>query len=390
MYTKKLTTVGWRSGSSSLLMATAAVLSFSCQKSHVDDKPLRDFDVINLVANKAKYHPVQPLDPTLINGFGVAWSSGGTAWVNSVGGHVSELYSVEGAKVRAVNIPSSNNIQDSAHGLPCGVVFTAGKGFNLPNGGGPSLFAFTGFDGVLSVWNAASGNNAKFIHHPSSSSYTGMAIGSFNGRNFIYGANFELKRIDAWDTAFKPDGLAFRDPTLPEDYSPYNVQAIGDSIYVVYAKFGSDGHPVAGAGFGFVSIFRTNGQFVKRLASRGTLNAPWGVTMAPASFLEDKDVNNGGEGHGSYGNVSANSQNKGFDRRSPVILVGNFGDGHINVFTPAGDYLGQLQSHKQPIVIEGLWSLSFPPAGTTDPGRLYFSAGPANESDGVFGYLIKH
>jgi len=182
---KKSTAVGWRSGTSFLLMATAAVLSFSCQKGHGDDKPLRDFDVINLVANKAKYHPVQPLDPTLINGFGVAWSSGGIAWVNSVGGHVSELYSAEGVKIKAVNIPSSNNIADTAHGLPCGVVFTAGKGFKLPNGGGTSLFAFTGFDGVLSAWNAASGNNAKFIHRPSRSSYTGMAMGSFNGRNFV-------------------------------------------------------------------------------------------------------------------------------------------------------------------------------------------------------------
>jgi hypothetical protein len=101
-------------------------------------------------------------------------------------------------------------------------------------------------------------------------------------------------------------------------------------------------------------------------------------------------VDNGGEGHGGYGNVAANSQSRGFDRRSPVILVGNFGDGRINVFTPNGDYLGQLQSRKQPIVIDGLWSLSFPPAGTADPGRLYFSAGPAGETDGVFGYLIKH
>jgi uncharacterized protein (TIGR03118 family) len=390
MNTKKLTTAGWRSCAGFLLMATAAVLSFSCRKDHVDDKPLRDFDVINLVANNAKYHPVQPLDPTLINGFGVAWSSGGIAWVNSVGGHVSELYDVEGVKKRAVNIPSSNNVADSANGLPCGVVFTAGKGFRLPNGNGESLFAFTGFDGVLSAWNLASGNNAQFIHHPSNSRYTGMAMGTFNGRNFLYGANFELQRIDAWDSLFKPDGLAFRDPTLPQDYSPYNVQAIGDSIYVVYAKMGSDGHPVAGAGFGFVSIFTTNGQFLKRLASRGALNAPWGITMTPASFLEEKDVVDGGEGHGGYSNLTSSSQNRGIDRKSPVILVGNFGDGHINVFTANGDYLGQLQSHRQPIVIEGLWSLTFPPAGTTDPRRLYFSAGPASETDGVFGYIIKH
>ena len=116
--------------------------------------------------------------------------------------------------------------------------------------------------------------------------------------------------------------------------------------------------------------------------------------MAPGSFLDEKDMgNDGGSGPYLQKDDAGNSNKVGnHNQKDPVILVGNFGDGHINVFTQDGIFLGQLQSHKQPIEIEGLWALSFPPSTAVpaiDPGRLYFTAGPDNESDGVFGYLIK-
>jgi len=167
----------------------------------------------------------------------------------------------------------------------------------------------------------------------------------------------------------------------------------------MYAILGADGHGVAGPGNGIVSVFNTDGTFVRRFASRGTLNIPWGVTMAPGSFLEDQDMgDDGGNNHGGYvvkGNSgSINDGKKGNnEQKDSVILVGNFGDGRINVFSEDAHYLGQLQSHKQTIVIDGLWSLSFAPSssapGTLDPTRLYFTAGPEKESDGIFGYLIK-
>ena len=106
-------------------------------------------------------------------------------------------------------------------------------------------------------------------------------------------------------------------------------------------------------------------------------------------FLKRQDVNN--DGHA--GNESSTTNSSGYahyDPKEAVILVGNFGDGRINVFSLDGQYLGQLQSHKNPIIIEGLWALSFPPAtANIDPARLYFTAGPDNENDGVFGYLKK-
>jgi len=395
MNNKKLTGFGLRMGRNSLLGITAAALSFGCHKSNVDQKDLRDFTVVNLVANDAEYHPLQPIDPTLINGFGIAWSNGnpGVAWVNSVGGHVSELYRGDGTAPRGpVSIPSPTD--DSTGGFPCGIVNSSGKGFTLPNGG-KAAFLFSGFDGVISGWNG--GNNALRVKAPAGASYTGLAIGASGGRNFIYAANFRQRKIDVWDTTFsRITTMAFKDPTLPFGFSPYNIQAVGDYLFVMYSKLDTVvnvGHGVNGLGLGFVSVFSMDGTFVKRFASRGSLNNPWGVTMAPGSFLEDKDMgDDGGDGHGGYESKSIISNNHGkHDPKDPVILVGNFGDGHVNVFGQDGQYLGQLLGgHKKPLEIEGLWALSFPPSTAgIDPARLYFSAGPDNENHGVFGYLIK-
>ena len=379
---------GWRT--KSLMGIVLTTLALGCYKTPVNIPELRNFEQVNLVANLSLYHPVT-VDPTLLNAFGVAWSPNGVAWVNSVGGHVSELYSSEGAIVRKpVNIPAS--ARDSTGGLPTGIVFSGGKGFNLPNG--PSAFLFAGFEGVISGWNPALSDNARGIKKVGRSNYTGLAIASNKGHNLIYAANFGANRIDVWDTAFREVNMPFRDPGLPAEYSPYNIQAVGDRLFVMYAQLsntdGAVGH-VAGAGKGFVSIFNTDGSFVKRFASGGSLNIPWGITQAPANFLVQHDMNSKA---GLVGEIdqenSTNDQGNPYPKEA-VILVGNFGDGRINVFSLNGEYLGQLRAHNQAIVIDGLWALSFAPSTATaiDPSRLYFTAGPRNETDGLFGYLIK-
>jgi uncharacterized protein (TIGR03118 family) len=379
----KLTSDGLKPGKNYWLYIALIGLAAGCHKPDINDHDLRDFRVVNLVANTNEYHPVT-VDPTLINAFGIAWSPTGIAWVNSVGGHVSELYTAEGGIVRpGVKIPSPT---DSASGFPCGIVFAGGKNFKLPNGN--AAFLFSGFDGVISGWNG--GNLAQRLRVPPGAGYTGLAIGASNGKNLIYGANFEQKKIDVWDTAFNRIEMTFKDPTLPAEYSPYNIQAIGDYLFVMYSQLGADGHGVNGAGKGFVSVFGMDGKFVKRFTSRGTLNNPWGAVSAPASFLEDNDID-----HGSYGNKTSTEGNSAdrhdnHDPKDPVILIGNFGDGRINVYSLEGQFIGQLKSHNRVIEIEGLWALTFAPStSTVDQKRLYFSAGPDNENDGVFGYLIK-
>src|SRR5664279_2525094 len=176
MYFKKLTTWPWSSGKNYLLVIAALAFSFGCHKSTIDQKDLRDFQQVNLVANNNEYN-ASHIDSTLLNAFGIAWTPNGFAWVNSVGGHVSEIYNSEGVRQRAVNIPSSALPADSNGGFPCGIVLSSGKGFNLRNGGASS-FLFTGFEGGVSCWHPASGNNAQFILHPPGASFTGLAIGS--------------------------------------------------------------------------------------------------------------------------------------------------------------------------------------------------------------------
>ncbi len=161
--------------------------------------------------------------------------------------------------------------------------------------------------------------------------------------------------------------MSFTDPSLPAGYAPFNIQAIGDKLYVMYAKVGV-GAEEPGPGNGYVSIFNTDGTFVERFVSRGQLNAPWGVAKAPAGF---------------WGEGEENPEN--------AILIGNFGDGRINAFDADGNFLGQLRMHGNPIVIEGLWAIMFAPASATaiDPNKLFFAAGPGGEEHGLFGYIHK-
>ena len=374
------------SAAKTLLILSALILFvFSCKKQNDQRKVLKNFDQVNLVDNNGEYHAVHQ-DPSLMNAWGLAFSGGGTAWVNAEEGHVSELYNAEGVKPRAaVNIPSPT---DTIGGMPSGVVFNSSKDFVLSNGAA-ALFVFVGTDGVVSAWNGAAGNNAlRLADNSSTSAYTGLAISSSNGANFLYAANFRANKIDVWDKNFNPvTTMPFIDPSIPAGFAPFNIQAVGSWLVVTYAKVGPNGDDQAGPGNGFVSLFNTDGSFVKRFASRGPLNSPWGVVQAPASFFDNND-----NGNNEDNSDSNKGKGNGKNDNEPIMLIGNFGDGYINAYSLDGEFLGQLKSHGKAIQIEGLWALSFPPATATtiDPDRLYFTAGPDDENDGIFGYLIKH
>jgi len=372
-------------------------LAVACHKSNINQKDLRNFEQMVLVANKAMYGP-KLVDTTLQNAWGLTWAPSGIAWVNSNGDHVSELYTGDGAIVRKpVNIPSPS---DSVGGAPSGNAFVGGRGFILANHQGAN-FLFVGEDGVLSGWNGADGNNAQRIVNDSATAvYKGLALDSTGpGHNFIYAANFKTGKIDVWDTGFHPVSMSFHDPDLPAHYAPFNIAPVGPWLFVNYAEQTPGSiDEMHGPGLGFVDVFNPDGSFVHRFASRGKLNAPWGIAWAPAGWLSKGDMSVDGDdkGGGDSGKGSDDSGKGSFGEdgkrmSEPVVLIGNFGDGHINVFSPAGEFLGQLMSHNKTIVIDGLWALGFPPATATsiDPNRLYFTAGPADEADGIFGYLIK-
>ncbi|HTM93107.1 MAG TPA: TIGR03118 family protein [Flavisolibacter sp.] len=366
----------------SILRITAVLFLFvfmlslnSCQKDHPPTKSLKDFNVRMLAGNNNKYGAEHVIS-TLQNAWGLAFSSSGTPWVNAQAGHVSDVMDSIGNRIPAVdpvNIPSSKN---TTGGSPTGIVFNPNSDqFVIPSGNGSASqaarFIFVGDDGVVSAWNGTWGHNSYRVA-ANEGSYTGLTLASNNGANYLYAANLETGKIEVWDwtwNSVKWPG-AFADPNLPNDYSPFNIQVVGDKLYVTYAK-ASNGDEVKGAGLGLVDIYTTNGAFVKRFATGGTLNAPWGVAMAPLSFLNDDENNGKGQG--------------------PVILIGNFGDGRINAYRASdGKFMGQLSMHNMPITIDGLWALSFAPSTSPiNPNLLYFTAGPDDEQNGLFGYISR-
>lgn len=388
----------------SCLLAVFVLLVVACNKKNMPDdkKPdLRDFQQVNLVANTAGFG-AGTIDTTLKNAWGLSWSSSGIAWVNSQAGHVSDRYTADGA-IAAPPVRIPHHGDTAGGGFPTGIVFNFVNGFTLADGADAN-FLFVGTDGILSGWNAAANTTALIVKDQSSTSaFTGVTEASYNGRTLLYAADFRAGRIDVWDTGFVPVSLPFHDPKLPARFAPFNIQSIGQYLYVTYAIPGANGKDSSGVGLGFVDIFNPDGSFVKRFASAGLLNAPWGLTMTPAGFIQTKDMNNGANGGqnskmgNSYGSGNGSMMgngngSNGYDVASqPVILVGDNGDGHINVFSTDGQFLGQLQSHNKTIVIDDLWALSFGPKEVTsiDPSRLYFTAGPNDETDGLFGFLIK-
>jgi uncharacterized protein (TIGR03118 family) len=346
-----------------------------------DIKETGNFQQVNLVANNNEYN-AQHIDPNLLNAWGLVFTPTGIAWVSAQAGHVSTIYDKEGNTIRPpVNIPSP---MGPTGGNPTGVIFNGTSDFILSNGS-PARFIFDGVDGILSGWNPATGNSAVVIKNNSSTAaYTGLTMAINNGANYLYAANFKSGNIDVFDKNFNPVMMSFKDWFLPRGFAPFNIQNLQNLLYVTYAKVSPQGDDQAGPGNGFVDIFRPNGTFIKRLASRGALNSPWGITLAPKSFIKGshQDMDDDDNDREDRDDMASSAR--------MVVLVGNLGDGKINIYSMKGRFMGQLGENKKPIVIEGLWALVFPPATATsiDPNRLYFTAGPSEEQDGLFGYLI--
>jgi uncharacterized protein (TIGR03118 family) len=364
------------------------VISYSCQKATDKEatveefagiakppKLTKNFKQVNLVSSTEEY-PALLIDPTLLNPWGLVFNgTGAIAWPASQASGLSQLYSYNPAapsvtRVRAIGIPTFNA---PTGGQPTGIIFNATNLFKVPGTTARANFIFAGTDGVISAWNGAA-NAIKTVDNHLNSAYTGLANGRDGVDSFLYAADFRGMQIDVFDKDYmqimsKP----FSDPGIPMDYAPFNVQNIDGMLYVTYAKVDPVTHrSQAGDGLGYVTIFSANGMFHKRLISNGELNAPWGITKAPASFLGDENT-------GKHAIEDS------------ILLVGNFGDGEINAYTKAGQFLGKLKTEHGPLVIEGLWALTFPPGNPTtfNKNHLYFTAGPDEEQEGIFGYITK-
>ena len=352
-------------------------------------------------ANGIVHTPTKPVDPNLVNPWGVGESPGTTGspfWVSDNGAGVSTLYLTDGTKVGlTVSIPAPGADPLGNDGAPTGLVF------NIANGSGafgisgctpagtattspvPASFLFATEDGTILGWNAnvapavggictpftAPSTHAIIVPSADKSAsgavYKGLAITNSGGTPLLYATDFHNGKVDVYDASFQPASTlapkAFVDPKLNKGYAPFNIVPIGNQLFVTYAVQDSDAHDdVAGQGHGIVDTYAFNGQLLARFAQHGQLDSPWGVALAPATF---------GEAAGK-------------------LLIGNFGNGHINIFDPAtGEFLDKLRNaHGQALVIDGLWTIMFGNGGRGgDPNLLYFTAGPNGESDGIFGNI---
>lgn len=300
-------------------------------------------------------------DPKLVNAWGIAFNPNALVWVANAGTGTSTLYDGAGTpSTLVVTVPDGN---------PTGIVFNGSNDFVA--GGNPSRFIFATESGTLAAWAPAPSSPpptaAVTVRDNSAAGaiYKGLALAANGAGHFLYATDFHNNKIDVFDKDFKPVTPAgsFSDPTIPPGFAPFGIQNLNGDLYVTYAQQDQNREDdVAGRGLGFVDVFDADGRLVRRFASRGNLNAPWGLAVAPASF-------------GQFGNR---------------LLVGNFGDGAINAYDLAsGKFRGQLQrADRQPVRIDGLWGLSFGNGVSNQPtNTLFFTAGPDGEAHGLYGRI---
>ena len=365
------TTIRRKCGCGKKLTITALMLGFA---GVLGSQPAAAYLIENLVSDLPGVAAHQ--DPNLVNPWGLTRSATSPWWVADNGTGVSTLYDGSGARrPLVVTIPPAPG--GSPPSAPTGTVFNP----NAASFGG-ARFIFSTEDGVIASWQNVPPGNTNAVRQVDNSAagsvYKGLAIGSSGGQDVVYATDFHNNRIDAFSfdastNKFVAASLPgkFTDPNLPAGYAPFGIQNIDGKLYVTYAvKEAGGDDDVPGPGHGFVDVFDTNGNLLRRFASDDTLNSPWGLALAPDNF-------------GQF---------------SKDLLIGNFGDGTINAFNPvSGAFLGQLaDAHGDPLRIEGLWALQFgsgdPASASGKPNQLFFTAGIPGpdgevEDHGLFGLI---
>jgi uncharacterized protein (TIGR03118 family) len=313
-----------------------------------------------------------PLDPSLINAWGIARGSNNPFWVADNGTGLSTLYNGAGVKNGlVVKIPTLDGTGTSA---PTGTVFNYNPAFEVVPGK-PAVFFFATEDGTIAAWNPQVDlNNAVLVvKRGGKAVYKGIAIAQTRAGTFLYATNFQTGRVEVFDNKYqlvKTLSLVFGDEVPHERDNdlrglvPFGIQNIGGNLVVTFAKRDPNSDDEKhGPGLGAVGIFDGNGKLLQLMQLGPFLNAPWGIAMAPTDFGV-------------------------FNHR---LLIGNFGDGTILAFNiVTGRFEGRLLgTDNNPIVIDGLWGLAF---GGDAPNNglakeLFFTAGPDDENAGLFGKI---
>jgi len=319
----------------------------------------QQFIQVNLVTDDQTAHAAVIQDPALKNAWGVSFGGTTPFWVSDNGTGVSTLYKVD----PATDLPTKQGLTVTipGDGSVTGQTFNPLSAIGAFNG---DLFMFVSEDGTISGWRGALATTAeRFQVADPANVYKGTTAANVGGHEYLYSANFKSGNIDVLkgDAAAPDLSGKFTDPNLPASYAPFNIRALNGKMYVTYAlQDGKDDAP--GAGHGFVNEFDLQGNLLRRIGTMGSLNSPWGLEIAPATF----------------------------DAWAGDLLVGNFGDGRINAFDlKTGTFAGQLRgSNGNPLEVDGLWALTVGNEGSGGSrSKLYFTAGPDEESHGLFGLL---
>src|SRR5919198_5219747 len=320
-------------------------------------------------------------DPNLVNAWGLtagpvtpANPAGTPWWVSDNGADLSTLYGGDGTPFP---LPPAQPLVVNVGGGPTGDVFNPTSSFVVSDGtfSGVARFLFASEDGKIRGWSPAvpppppsTQSEVAVDNSAAHAIYKGLALAVTSSGPRLYATDFHNAQVDVFDGSFAPvvHAGAFVDPSVPHGFAPFGIQNIQGRIFVTYAKQDADAKDdVAGQGLGFVDVFDTAGNLLGRVAQHGLLNAPWGLALAPSSF-------------GRFGGD---------------LLVGNFGDGRINAYEELGnghfEHRGELRgSDGNPLTIDGLWALEFGTGGTAGPtGTLFFTAGPDDETHGLFGSI---
>jgi uncharacterized protein (TIGR03118 family) len=352
-----------------------------------DDRPNR-YVVTHFTADIRGVAP--NTDPVLQNAWGVAFTPGASPfWIADNATGCSTLYDGQGAIASTLQVklplpggsvpPTAcqpvdpNKPPNPTPAAPTGLVWNPTSTFLVPGTSNAATFIFDTEDGTISAWSGGltpPDQAVLAVDNSPGAVYKGLVFGTNGHGVFLFATNFRAGTIDV----FAPNGSmgfrsatsdeiagGFTDPNIPAGFAPFGIQNIHGDLFVTYAQQNEAQHDdVAGPGNGFVDVFNTDGLLLRRFASQGPLNSPWGV--ARASFA--------------------------FGRFSGAILIGNFGDGEIHAFDSDGQFLGTLRdSQGEPLVIDGLWTLTLGGGRNSSSDTLYFTAGPNSETDGLFGTI---
>jgi uncharacterized protein (TIGR03118 family) len=377
-------------------LAVVAVIAIATSSiaSAADEDSQRERDayvVTPLVSNLAGSAAKQ--DPILQNAWGIAFSPAGSPfWVNDNATGCSTLYDGTGTKLTVLQVSTplpggvvpptacqpndANNPSNPTPAAPTGIVWNPSSAFVVPGTTTQAAFIFATEEGTISAWAGGLNPRDHAVLAADESSngavYKGLAFAVNATGAFLFATNFSNGTVDVFGVNGGPtvvggmfpkvtlDGQ-FADADIPSGYAPFNIVNVDGDLFVTYAKQSADKQDdAAGPGRGFVDVFDTDGHLVRRFESHGRLNSPWAIARASFAF-------------GPF---------------SGKILIGNFGDGRINVFNNDGTFVDQLEDvHGKALVIDGLWTLTLGGGAKSSPDTLYFSAGPKDETNGLFGTI---